>query len=148
MPRSCLQIICGSGVQSHVSPRIRVHVSCHCLKPAQERQKLFLQELEELLISPPPPAAIRLHTGHKRKGTASAQHAVPSTSEENSPISIPSQNLKKIAIQCCSSKHKRGKSTNTCTIGLSASWHPSLATTSQKRWDSANKSNRLFQFCS
>ena len=93
MPRSCLQIICGSGVQSHVSPRIRVHVSCHCLKPAQERQKLFLQELEELLISPPPPAASRLHNGHKRKGTESAQHAVPSTRKENSPISITNQNV-------------------------------------------------------
>ena len=51
---------------------------------AQERQKLFLQVLEERLIAPPPPAASRRHTGHRRKGTASA-----STSEENSPISIP-----------------------------------------------------------
>ena len=49
---------------------------------AQERQKLFLQELKERLIAPPSPAASRRHTGHKRKGTASA-----STSEENSPIS-------------------------------------------------------------
>ena len=54
---------------------------------AQEHQNLFLQELEGPLIAPPPPppappqpGASRRHTGHKRKGTASA----------NPPISIPS----------------------------------------------------------
>ena len=78
----------------------------------------------------------------------SAQLAVPSTSEENSPISKPTPNRKKNAILCCNSKHRRGKFTNTCTIGLCASWHASLATTNQKRWNSAYKSNRLFQFCS
>ena len=62
---------------------------------AQERQKLFLQEIERNFIAPFPPAGGGRHTGHKRKGTASAnspisipsaQDAVPSTSEENSPI--------------------------------------------------------------
>ena len=71
---------------------------------------MFLQELEELLISPPPPAAIRLHTGHKRKGTASAQHAVPSTSEENSPISIPNQNLKKLLYSIAVPSTREGNS--------------------------------------
>ena len=45
------------------------------------------------------------------------------------------------------SKHKRGKFTNTGTIGL-LTCHASLATTSPKRWNSAYKSNQLFQFCS
>ena len=63
---------------------------------AQERQKLFLQEIERNFIAPFPPAGGGRHTGHKRKGTASAnspisvpsaQQAVPSKSEENSPIS-------------------------------------------------------------
>ena len=46
-------------------------------------------------------------------------------------------------IKKCRSKHKRGKFTNTGTIGLRASCHASLATTSQKRWNSAYKSNWL-----
>ena len=54
---------------------------------AQERRKLFLQELEERLIAPPPPAASRRHTGHKRKGTASA----------NSPIT----NISTKCTTCC-----------------------------------------------
>ena len=41
-------------------------------------------------MPPPPPAASRRHTGHKRKGTASAHLAVPSKREENSQISVPS----------------------------------------------------------
>ena len=136
---------------------------------AQERQKLFLQELEGRLITPPPPppappppAASRRHTGHKRKGTASA----------NSPISVPSANMlfqaqvrkftnirtkskipnrKKIRYRAAIPS-TREKFTNTGsrsgTIGLRAAWHASLATTIQKKWNYAYKSNRLFQFCS
>ena len=78
----------------------------------------------------------------------SVQHPVQSTSGENSPISIPNPNKKRIVIQHYSSKHKRGNFTNTCTIVLCASCYASLATTSQKRWNSAYKSKRLFQVCS
>ena len=77
---------------------------------AQERQKLFLQELEGRLIAPPPPppAPPPLAASgrrNKRKGTASAnspisvpsaQHAVPSTSEENSPIFHTKSKSKKL----------------------------------------------------
>ena len=96
---------------------------------AQEHQKLFLQEIEEHLIAPLLPAASRRHTGHKRKGTASSQHAVPSTREKNSPISIPSaqhvvpstkEENSPISVPSAqhavpTSKHKRGKFTNICT---------------------------------
>ena len=78
----------------------------------------------------------------------SVQHPVQSTSGENSPISIPNPNKKRIVIQHYSSKHKRGNFTNTCTIVLCASCYASLATTSKKRWNSAYKSKRLFQVCS
>ena len=89
------------------------------LKVAQERQKLFLQELEERLIAPPPSAASRRHTGHTRKGTAnanspisvpSAQHAVPSTSEENSPISVPNPNRKKLRYRVAVPSTREGNS--------------------------------------
>ena len=79
---------------------------------AQVRQKWFLQEIEGRLIAPLPPVANRRHnrrhTGNKRKGKASAQHAVLSTKEENSPISIP--NREKNVIQRCSSKHEGNSS--------------------------------------
>ena len=117
---------------------------------AQERQKLFLQEIEERLIAPLPPAASGRHTGQKRKGTASARVSDPSNlADPDSRISGDCKS-KKIEIPRCSSKNKRGKFTNTCTIGLRAACqcHARLAPSSQKRWNSAHKSNRLFQFCS
>ena len=81
------------------------------LKVAAQRQKLFLQEIEERLIVPLPPAASERHTGQKRKGTGSvvipsnladpdfqvpantkkSQYsvAVPRTRNRNSPILVP-----------------------------------------------------------
>ena len=132
---------------------------------AQESQKLFLQEIEASFIAQLPPAGGGLHsvhTGQKRIQTSNLadpdfqvpanqeKNGVPSTRDGNSPI--PERNRKKLAIQRCSSKNKRGtrnlswKFTNTSTIRLHASCHASHATTSQKRWNSAYKSNRLFQF--
>ena len=80
---------------------------------AQERQKLFLQEIEERFFAPLPPAGGRRHTGQKRKRTRSAQVSnssnlaypdsrylqiekkkwfqLPSTRERNSPRPVPNR---------------------------------------------------------
>ena len=117
---------------------------------AQERQKLFLQEIERNFIAPFPPAGGGRHTGHKRKGTASAnspisvssaQDAVPSTSEENSPK--PNRKKCDTALQFQAQEREVHQHRY--------DWTPCRQTcepTSQKRWNSAYKSNRLFQFCS
>ena len=78
---------------------------------AQERKKLFLQEIEERFFAPLPPAGVKRHTGQKRKRTRSAQ--VSNSSNLAYPDSRYLQIEKKKAIP--TSKHKRGKFTKTGT---------------------------------
>ena len=121
------------------------HVTAKGQGLSWELKVAVLQEIEERLIAPPPPAARRRHTRHKRKGTASAQHAVPSTREENSPISLPNREKRcDTALQFQAQERKIHHYRR--TIGLDAAWHASLATTSHKKLNSAYKSNRYFNF--
>ena len=78
---------------------------------AQERQKLFLQEIEEHFFAPLPPAGGGRHTEQKRKRTGSAQVSNPSNLADPD-FQVPA-NRKKKAIP--TSKHKRGKFTKNGT---------------------------------
>ena len=76
-----------SGLQSYVSPRINVNVSdsgkrrtpfgCEG-RSTKASNKLFLQEIEESVSAPLPPAASGRRTGQKRTGKGSAQVSGPS----------------------------------------------------------------------
>ena len=131
---------------------------------AQERQKLFLQELEGRLIAPPPPppAPPPLAASgrrNKRKGTASAnspisvpsaQHAVPSTSEENSPISEPNPNRKKMRYRVAIPSTRKGNSSIPVPLDSVPPGMRALQLWLKKMelcGVCAYKFNRLFQFC-
>ena len=87
MPRSRLENMGESGLQSYVPPRINVNVSESGKRRAlfgcegrstKASNKLFQQEIEECLSAPLPPAACGRRTGQKRTGKGSAQVSDPS----------------------------------------------------------------------
>ena len=127
---SCFEIMCESGLQSHLPKRIDVHVS-DCRKRrtffggegrSTGATKLILQEIK----------STSSHNFH--------QQLVMKHWAEEIPANRP--------IPRCSSKNKRGKFTNTSTIGLQAACHVSLALLNLNKLDSDYKFNRIFQFCS
>ena len=89
MPRSRLEDMGESGLQSYVSSRINVNVTvsdsgkqmtlfgCEG-RSTKASNKLFLQEIEESVSAPLPPAASGRRTGQKRTGKGSAQVSDPS----------------------------------------------------------------------
>ena len=123
-------------------------LSCELKIAAQERRKMFLQEIEERLMAPPPPAASRRHNGQKRKGTASAQSAILAI--------LLIQISRCLQIENCYTAlqfHKQEREIHQYLYHCTPCRLPcEPCTFESKKMElcclvSAYKSNRLFQFC-
>ena len=147
MPMSCFEIMCESGLQSHLPKRIDVHVS-DCRKRrtffggegrSTGATKLILQEIKSTSSHNFHQQLVMKHWAEEIPANRPLKQLMKHWTEE-----IPANR----PIPRCSSKNKRGKFTNTSTIGLQAACHVSLALLNLNKLDSDYKFNRIFQFCS